>query len=349
MTGPNDERLDHELREALRRRDPGAPPSALRTWVLGVPDDEGGSKLPQPRRPVAAALGLAAVILLAVIGLATIRHIGPTGVPGSSVATESTAAASAVASPFGAFDPALEGPGVSPTDDISPAVLVVLACIVLAFLAFTVRGRRRLIPVVLAAVLAAWGIAATLVPVTIVDSGYGLGLNTVAAAKVPGSAEELLYELAPANGRFSIGLYLSAEGPVPVRIEGIVSPAFGWDRSSFVGIVLAALWIDREPNGGMSGPIRPFVAFDMPVYGQSIWLVGQAGGCALGGAFDPSNPATVEGFQRIDSIDIRVSVLGWPRTVHLPLPFRLVEPDAQSCSGPRPTVSISSPASPSGQ
>lgn len=172
MSGRDDERLDRELRKVLRRRDPGDASSALRTWVLDVPEDDARSQV-QQHRPRAAVLGLAAVILLAVIGLTTLRHFGPPGVVGSSVASGSVATPSAVESPVGAFDPTLEGPGVSSTDDLSPAILVVLACAVLGFLAFTVRGRRRLIPAVVAVLLAAWGIAASLVPVTILDSGTG--------------------------------------------------------------------------------------------------------------------------------------------------------------------------------
>ena len=351
MNGPDDERLERELREVLRRRDPGGAPSPLRAWVHDVPEGDARSET-EPRRPIAAVLGLAAVILLAVIGLTTLRHFGPAGVAASSVASGSPATPSAVESPVAAFDPTLEGPGVSSTDDLSPAILVVPACAVLASLAFTLRGRRRLIPGVVAVALAAWAVVAMLVPVTLLDSGYGLGLNTVAAPKVPGSGEELLYELAPPNGRFSIGLYLSADGPVPVRVEGIVSPLFGRDPRSFSAMLLTAVWIDGEPNGGMSGPIRPFAAFGMPVNGQSIWLVGKASDCALGSAFDPAaNGGALGGpvgFEIIDSVDVRVSVLGWPRTIHLPLSFRLVEPDA-GCAGPNPALSSSPSASPSGQ
>ena len=349
MSGPGDERLDGELREVLRRRDPGAAPSALRTWVLEVPEDATRTGSSRPQRPLAALLGVAAVILLAVIGFSTVRHLGPTGVAGSSVASGSPATPSAVESPVAAFDPTLEGPGVSSTDDLSPAILVVLACTLLAGLALTLRGRRRFVPAAVAAGLAAWAVLGALLPITVFDSGYGLGLNIVRAPTVPGSGVELVYEVAPPNGRFSIGLYLAAEGPVPVRIEGIVSPAFGRDPKSFVGTVLTALWIDGEPNGGMTGPIRPFMPFDMPRNGQSVWLVGRAGGCALGSGFDPTNPSAESGFEIIESLDVRVSVLGWPRTVHVGLPFRIAEPRQALCSGPSPELSSSPLAHPSGQ
>jgi len=341
---PNDPRLDQELREVLRQRDPGAAPGVLRSWVQDVPQEAGPTRSSQLRRPLAAALGLAAVILVGVIGVTTIGHIGPVTGPGASVPAGSAASPSAPASPVTAFDPTLEGPGVSGADDFSPAILVVLACVVLGALAITIRGRRRLLPGTAAALLAGWAVVGTLVPLTVDVFAYGPGLNVVRAPQVPGSEEVLFYELAPASGRFSVGLGFLADGPLPVRIEGIVSPAFD-HRDHFIGMLLTAVWIDGEPNGGMTGPIRPFAPFEIPRSGQSVWLVGRAGACALGGAFDPSNPAAVGGFQSIESPDLRVSVLGWPRTVHLQLPFRLVEPNPGSCSGPTPGPSSSPPPS----
>ena len=339
---PVDPRLDDELRNALRRRDPGDAPSVLRTWVQGVPDEAQPKDRFRLRRPFTAALGLAAVVLLAVIGLTTIRHLAPVGEPGASVSDQPTPSQSAAASPIAAFDPTLEGPGVSGTDDFSPAILVALVCAILVVIVISVSGWRLLLSALVAALLAGWALVGSFVPVTILVSGYGLGLNTVRAPQVPGSDEELLYELAPANGSFSVGLDLFSEGPLPIRIEGIVSPLFGRDPRSFAPTMrFTAVWIDGEPNGGMTGPSRPFSPFTMPRSGQSIWLVGRAGGCVLGTAFDPSNPGTEIGFRIIDSLDLRVSVLGWPRTLHLALPFRLVEPNPGSCPGPTPEASRS--------
>lgn len=337
---PGDPRLEGELRDVLRRRDPGAAPSTLRNWVQGVPHEAEPNGPFRLRRPFTAALGLAAVVLLAVIGLTAIRHLGLSGVAAASWSGVPASSQSAGASPAEAFAPTLEGPGISATDDFSPAILVVPACILLVALAFTTRGRGRILSAALAAMLAGWALVGSFAPVTLLDSGYGLGLNTVMAPQVPGTGEELLYELAPASGRFSLGLYLSADGPLPIRVEGVVSPDFGRDPRSFLPtMMLTALWIDREPNGGMSGPSRPFAPFEMPRGGQSIWMVGRAGTCALGNSFDPSNAATVGGFTIIDSLEVRVSVLGWPRTIHLQLPFRLVEPNPSSCSGPTPEAS----------
>jgi hypothetical protein len=338
---PTDPRVDDELREVLRSRDPGPAPFELRQRLLDIPERVAGSQPSRPRRPLAAVVGIAAVILLAVIGFTTIRNMGHGLGPGASASGAATSSPSAVESPAGRFDPTLEGPGISATDDLSPAIIVLPACAVLGLLAMTMRGRRRVAAAVAAMLLAGWAGVGILAPVTVHQSGYGLGLNTVWAPKVPGSEEELLYELAPANGRFSVGLFFLPEGPLPIRIEGIVSPFFGRDPRSFSRSIpmLTAVWIDGEPNGGITGPIRPLTPFDVPRNGQAIWLVGHAGGCALGSAFDPSNPGTEIGFQVIDSLDLRVSVLGWPRTVHLALPFRLVEPEPPSCPELTPEAS----------
>jgi hypothetical protein len=347
VTGmPRDPRLDPALRKELQRRDPGeAAPPGLRSWVLSVPDGPAQGPAIRLRREVAALLSLAAMMLLVVIGLTTIRHLEGPGVAGSSVPADSAASQSPVPSAGELFDPSLEGPGVSSTDDLSPAILVIAACGVLGVLSVSARGWRRTAPALIGALLAGWALVAALAPISIGFSGYGQGLNVVRASGVPGSSEELLYELAPPNGRFTMGILINAGQPLPVRIEGIVSPSYA-GRDSFLGMVLTAVWIDDEPHGGMSGPARPFAPFDVPREGQAIWLVGRAGGCAFGPAFDPLR-SDVGGFAGIESIDLRVSVLGWPRTISLALPFRLVEPHPQSCPGVATEPTASTSAEPS--
>lgn len=338
---PGDPRLEGELREVQRRRDPGNPSSALRNWVQGVPEEAEPNGPFRLGRPFTVALGLAAVVLLVVIGLTTMRHLGPVGVAGASVSAQPAPSQSAASSPPAAFDPTLEGPGVSGTDDFSPAILVVFACALLVVVIISVRGWRRLVTTGVAVLLAGWALVGSFVPVTLDAFAVGPGLNIVHGPTVPGSDEELFYELAPKAGRFSMGLGLLSEGPLPLRFEGIVSPDFGRDPRTFVpSMMLTAVWLDREVHGGMTGPIRPFVPFDAQG-AQTIWLVGRAGACALGSAFDPSSPDTVGGFQSLDSLDVRVSIFGWPRTIRFQLPFRLVEPEPAGCPGISPEASSS--------
>ena len=337
---PGDPGLDDELRDVLRERDPGAAPFELRTRVLDVPERTEPAERPGARPPVAALLGLAAVILLAVVGLATIRNLGQPGVSGTTGPGTPASSPSPAASPASAFNPNLEGPGISATDDMSPAIVVVPACILLGALAITIRGWRRVLSAGGALVLAAWAVLGMLVPVTVGVNSFGSGLNTFWATSLPGSDEKLMYEVAPPDGRFSHSLGFFQDGPLPIRIEGIVEPLFGRDPRSFgPSIMRTAVWIDGEPNGGMTGPNRPFAPFDLLPNGKAIWIIGKASACALGSAFDTANPDTVGGYGTMDSLDLRVSVLGWPRTIHLPLPFRLVEPEQQSCLGTSPQPS----------
>ncbi len=61
-----------------------------------------------------------------------------------------------------------------------------------------------------------------------------------------------------------------------------------------------------------------------------ITLVGLAGVCAYGPGFVPPRRADDASFALLDTITVQVRTLGWPRTVELPLPFRLAEPMASS-------------------
>ena len=74
----------------------------------------------------------------------------------------------------------------------------------------------------------------------------------------------------------------------------------------------------------------PFESFRADGRFQAVHLVGRAGRCAMGPAFDPASPVEV-GFAIVDRITAQVSVLGWPRTIELPLSFELAEPQADPC------------------
>ena len=323
MSEPNDDpRLSRVIRDALARRDPGPAPFGLRERVLDVPEATTAGRQVSWRRAIVPALGLAAAVLLAVIGIGTFGNLAPARIAGASVAAGSPGVA-----PSPSFDPTLVGPGVSPTEDFNPAFIVILAIGILAVLAISINDRRgRLIPVAVAVALGGWGLVGTFAPVGIGTNGWGLGLNIVQAAQVPGSNERLLYEVAARDDPFTLGLYLHGDaGPVPFRIEGIVSPAY--DRRSFQGVLFTTLWIDEQSDGGMSGPARPFAPFDLSGSFQSVWLVGRAGRCAVGPTFDPTKPDPASGYASFDSLDVRVTVFGWPRVVRVPLGFSLVEPE----------------------
>jgi hypothetical protein len=164
------------------------------------------------------------------------------------------------------------------------------------------------------------------------EAGYGPRLNVARAETPPAFDQQVVYETAEAGEPFVIAILVSADSPAPVSLEGFVSP--NRDDSRILGFpVWTAAWLDEERsgNGGMSERAVPFAPFRADRRFQAVHLVGRAGRCAMGPAFDPAAPVAV-GFASIDRITVQVSVLGWPRTIELRLPFELAEPQADPCT-----------------
>jgi hypothetical protein len=93
----DDFRLERELRELLRGRDPGPAPYGLRGRVDRVPEERPGRDTALAR--LVPFLGIAAVVALAALAIGAIRTVGPTPGPGGSTV------------PAASFDPYLVGPG----------------------------------------------------------------------------------------------------------------------------------------------------------------------------------------------------------------------------------------------
>jgi len=94
MTEPDDTRLEHELRDALDRRDPGPAPLTLRERVLRVPN-EPPTRADKGRGAIQAVLGLAAVVALMVVA------VGVSGRPGPAVSSATPTSRAALATPGG--------------------------------------------------------------------------------------------------------------------------------------------------------------------------------------------------------------------------------------------------------
>ena len=310
-------RLEHELRALLHAREPGPAPYALRGRADRIPEEVGVAVRWRGRlarlAPLLAAAATVGVLVTVARGLLNPSSgPGPGATPGSSVA------------PTMSFDPHLVGPGVMATPAWDPGGLVVVAVILLALASMTAKGRWRALPVGVAGLLVAYALAASLLPVRIGNSGFGVGLATTMAEQAPASDQQVLFEHAAAGEPFSVGLFLYPDSPVPVTLEGIVVPFV--DEQTPVGYPLwQAVWLDDAPNFGMTGPSRPFEPVMMDD-GVVVWLVGRAGMCAMGPAFDPQHPASDIDYTILTEITLQVRVLGWPRTVAIPLPFRLAEP-----------------------
>ncbi len=325
-----DERIERELRDVLERRHPGPAPVSLRERVLDVPA-AGHPAAPDPRRLVVPALGLAAALALVAIGVQVAGLRAPDGTVGASPSPAPAAASS--------FDPNLVGPGiVTSSGSTLVPLLVVLVTITFLVLIVALRGWRRLVPAAGAVGCVAFGLYASQVPIAVGTYGYGPGLNTVEAVMPRGTDAVVFYETAPPGRPFSFPLFLTINAPVPVRIEGLYQPA-----TVSTAPRPAALWIDAEPNGGNLGPGRPFAPVETSNWIQALWVVGRAGSCAVGQPVDPASPPTDLGYTWIDSVALQTSVFGWPRTVEVPLPFRLVEFITEPCSpdaAPSPGSSI---------
>ena len=60
--------------------------------------------------------------------------------------------------------------------------------------------------------------------------------------------------------------------------------------------------------------------------------MGEASPCAMGSAFDPETATEFDtGFTGPGPITLRISVLGWPRTIRLDYPPKLIEPVVVPC------------------
>lgn len=363
MTHPDDPRLEEAVRDALRRRDPGPAPLVLRERALRVPDSS--SSRPDTRRQaLSAVLGLAAVVVLAVVALGVVGRPGGIGPAASTTAVVSPSAAGtlspasppeptpfASASPVAStpgpadspvafattqpgagpsFDPNLEGPGITSHADDGNWLRGLLLALTLALVivALAIRGWRRIVPAVGAAGLLTWVVVATLAPLDIGSNGFGPGLYTANADQPLGYSERVIYVFAPAGGHFSIGLSAAGgESQLPARLEAVEAPYA--NQVPYYGITWTAVWLDREVGGGSSGPVAPFAPIDLPSY-RSLWLVGRASSCANGPAFDPRDNSS--GWTGPGStMTVQVSVLGIPRRVELPLGVSVVEPVGDQC------------------
>jgi hypothetical protein len=330
----NPEPVEQLLTDALQRLDPGPAPARLRQRVLEVSaiSPAGGRTGWGLRQGIEAVLGVAAAVLLAVIGFTVFNGLSVAqNVAGPVPSAGQSAAPSPSIIPFDQLT--LVGPGMlAPTSSEGPGIAVFAVIVVLALLAVTLRGRRRLIPAAGAVVVTAWALVATLTPVTVSINGFAHALNVEPALPVAGSSESLYYEIAPPSSLFVVGTGWQAESLLPVRFEGFVDRQFG-RHGQFIGVQWQGAWLDAAPPGGTSGADRPFAPFDLQPMGPFVWLAGRSGICALGPAFDPAHPSNAEMWTSPAMFDVVVSVLGWPRVIHVEPPFRLVEPGPANCSG----------------
>ena len=279
MTEREDERLDQAVRGALLRRDPGPAPVGLRERVANLPEAETASTTRTQRLSRAAipALGLAAAILLLVIATPL---LAPRGVgPGAS------------AEPGTTFDPSLKGPGLVAPPLIEAEGLVVLGLLIAGAIVLAVApaGPRRAGAVLVALLILGFGGSQILLTHAVtgpVASSGGIGVLNVEQTE-PGGGRHPVYITAAPGEPFSFGFSVQNEGPLPIRLEGVVADPAEQDPRIVGYPTLRAVWATGAIDGDIVDPRLPFaganLAPDSYVY---LWLVGTAPRCAFGPAFD---------------------------------------------------------------
>ncbi len=319
-----DQHLERELRTLLAGRRPGPAPLPLRERVLGVTDTAPhvGRGLASNVRPL---LGLAAalVVLLGVGAILAWRTALPIQGPAASAA--------ASAPPTAAFDPTLVGPGIVEAPGVAPVQALGLVLFwILILAAIAARRRAGWAFVVAALLLPIAGLGLANVPGPVRGSFSGIGIATERAETPPGfGSHEVLYELAEPRAPYSFAFAVRNDGPLPLRIEGIIDPGGPDTQLPYA----TALWLDAIPWPGSGGPGRPFTPVDLPPGEELVLhLVGRASPCAVGPTWDPADTQGPEtgGYGQSD-VTVRFSVLGWPRTADVQLPFDFYEPINVPC------------------
>jgi hypothetical protein len=319
----DDLRLERELRGLLGDRDPGPAPYGLRERVDRVPERvvAGASVAERARRAIVPALGIAAALVLVLLALPLVTKPAGPGPGGPSA-------------PIVTFDPALYGPGLVLRPAPEAEILVVLGLLIAGGLVLAVApsGPRRAVATF--ALVAVLGVSGAQILLTHaaggpVASSAGIGTLSVEQSDQTHDGRYPVYVTADPGSPFSFGFSVRNDGPLPIRLDGVVrDPAV---HDSVVDYpTLRAVWRDGAPHGGISGPVAPFGPIDLgPGEYTVLWLVWTASPCAAGPSFEPAvDQAASVG---IPELRVAYSVLGFPRTAVIDLPFEMLQPYRADC------------------
>jgi hypothetical protein len=224
-----------------------------------------------------------------------------------------------------AYYPVWPERGTITTEATGPLPYAVLAGIIgLAFVARLVR-RRRLAVIASAAgmcVLFAWAGIGVLAPVSISVSWWSSeGQGLVDNPNADTEANRWFVDAGPGQP-FTVGILVDAEAAVPVQLDGVVAaPGDGrW----------TGLWLSDLTGGGAGPANRPFASVRLDRSFVPLWLTGSADACAVAG-YDPGG-AIEQGLTFTPArIRLRVSVLGFPRTIETPADAWPSQPLSTDC------------------
>lgn len=322
MSGPDDTRLEGAIEAALTRLDPGPAPATLRERVAHV-TETGRMRSPlrvRLSRLALPALGTAAAVFILVLTLPLLQPIRTGPGPGGSFA------------PATSFDPSLQGPGLVSRLTLQAEALVGIGLLIAGGLVLVVapRGpRRAVVALVVAAALLAGSVA--ILQTHAVTGSYassgGIGTRDVGTAN---PYSPLVVDVTAAEGQpFSFAFSVRNEGPLPVRLDGVVvDPAVQGDSVLFP--TWRAVWRGSLSDGVIGGPVAPFAPVGLASGDEVLlWLVATASRCAAGPSFDPATEQLAA--VGLPPIQVSYSVLGFPRTATIRLPFDVLQPYRNGC------------------
>ena len=328
--------LERQLRAVLSEARPSSGASDdLRRRVFAIADAPPRSRLGRFVLTAgwAAAGSVAAAAAVFVLWFLGTRGTAPIDVPGAGASA-----------PPSTFEPTRTGLGilttVVPTLQLVPAMVTLSAIAVAIWLVVRYRSRRRrsgLMGAVAAVAVALGAVAFSQHPGFEWRGGSyaaALGLS-VQADPAPGSGGvTTFYETAEPRGPYAVLVTLTNPGPLPIRLEGLVQPA----PDGYIGPRWVALWLatgpDGSPGAGALTDARPFEPVEVAANGTvDLYLVGRAGSCAFGPTFSLGT-SDVGGYVGGDrQIELAYSVFGLDRGGVFTLPFAVIEPVPNNCSG----------------
>lgn len=161
-----------------------------------------------------------------------------------------------------------------------------------------------------------------------VASSGGIGVLNV--EQTNGTGRYPVYISAAPGGPFSFGFSVANDGPLPIRLEGVVADPLVQDGPVDYP-TLRAVWRAGGTNGDIIDPTEPFAPVELaPSDYVFVWLVMTASPCAAGPSFDPArDQLAMVGMP--EPLLVEYTVLGFPMVAAIDLPFELLQPYRAGC------------------
>ncbi|HYO42687.1 MAG TPA: hypothetical protein VES19_05755 [Candidatus Limnocylindrales bacterium] len=321
-----DLRLERELREILRGRDPGPAPYVLRGRVDRVPEEGQAPSRRSMARVAGSLVGLAAVLAISV-GIVSIGRL---------LRPDAAGLSGAPATP-GSLMPILDGStglvAHPPIQGLALAFSVLAGGLLALALGLFVLRRPRLGALALLAGLVVPGAIAALavMPGVTGDERFGSHTEPISPVEMPPgfTGERLLYLAAGPGEAFETSFALVNDAPLPVTVHGIETVSGGPTDPEWIAVRLVRD-ASTEPAVITHVDGEPFSPFRLGAgEAMQVRLVGTPGACAVGAAFDPAEADALD--YRPVPIRVVYDIAGWPRADTVTLSYNLLVPVSWAC------------------